>query len=186
MPLCQSFYLYACLPVYLSVSEYVSVYLSSLISYHFVFLYFSFNLYMFFINLFFKSNSFISLLDVLFIPIFLSNFFLLSPSFLTFIFFSPSFILLFIFLYLFLLSPLPFPSFPFSSFLSLLPPMLNIPFSCIYLHLDKTGTLTQNLMSVANTWFMGKKHDIKSFSAQNEEVLYNIEALHVIFYYYIL
>ena len=42
---------------------------------------------------------------------------------------------------------------------------LTFPFST-----DKTGTLTQNLMSVANTWFMGKKHDIKSFSAQNEEV----------------
>ena len=89
MPLCQSFYLYACLPVYLSVSEYVSVYLSSLISYHFVFLYFSFNLYMFFINLFFKSNSFISLLDVLFIPIFLSNF--SSLSFFSYVHFFLSF-----------------------------------------------------------------------------------------------
>ena len=35
---------------------------------------------------------------------------------------------------------------------------------------DKTGTLTQNLMSVANTWFMGRKHDTKTFSAQNDEV----------------
>jgi hypothetical protein len=25
-------------------------------------------------------------------------------------------------------------------------------------------------MSVANTWFMGKKHDVKSFKEQNEEV----------------
>ena len=181
--------MHVCLSICLSVNMCLSIYLVSFytISSSFLFHLICTCFLLTYFYLIFKSNSFPSLLDILFIPIFMSIFLLFSPSFLTFIFFSPSSILLlFISLYLFLLSPLPFPSFPFSSFLPLLPPMLNIPFSCLYLHLDKTGTLTQNLMSVANTWFMGKKHDIKSFSAQNEEVLYNIEALHVIFYYYIL
>ena len=29
-------------------------------------------------------------------------------------------------------------------------------------------------MSVANTWFMGKKHDVKSFKEQNEVVRFAV------------
>ena len=176
--------MHVCLSICLSVNMCLSIYL---VSFHTISSSFIFHLICIcFLLTYFLNLTHLYLCLTSYLSPFSCPIFLLSPSFLTFIFFSPSFILLFIFLYLFLLSPLPFPSFPFSSFLSLLPPMLNIPFSCISLYLDKTGTLTQNLMSVANTWFMGKKHDIKSFSAQNEEVLYNIEALHVIFYYNIL